>query len=214
MPWRELKETGWNLPVFSISTIITFALAVNTLVRCHGKGAYLEAVAVWKLFLTLTAFSLELFGGVWQAGSDSDVPWPTVWVLFMIPYLAVTVAGVAIIGVALDALRQVAAWEEGPETQEHLDRRGKLMIFVFIIPIFSFFALCGLAAGYIEDDDFQGRETWLFVAKVLAAIMVLMGAFYSDWALAFLAGDATGLLAQPALAWVYFFAKRLAMLSF
>jgi len=71
--------------------------------------------------------------------------------------------------------------------------------------------------------DVLNREYWhaqvgeLWAHVFFGVFLAVACSFYTDWALAFIAGDMVGhgegKVAQ-ALSWVYFFSKRIAMLGF
>ena len=65
-PWTFLHMVKLDAALFVVAFLITFSLSIATLVRCQGTTE-LQCVAVWKLFLGVTAFALEMFGTFWQS---------------------------------------------------------------------------------------------------------------------------------------------------
>ncbi|KAK4187335.1 hypothetical protein QBC35DRAFT_234456 [Podospora australis] len=213
-PWTELQMVKLDTAIFFVSFIITFSLSVNTLVRCQGTEE-LQCVAVWKLFLAVTAFAMELYGVFWQEPEKGGFSLTTIWTFFMIPYLLSSIAGIA--GLAS------AVMNYNDDADRNPPGVTPLLPHWLWICTFCVISVLGIMVGgmllvlvYLQQMLWDEGRVWRTLKGVVIA-MIVMNAIYSDWALAFLANDMIGQgegRTGQTLTWVYFFAKRLAMLSF
>lgn len=215
-PWLIRKNRLWVLDICLtiLGLIGTTISTLYTMVKCRGAWQFI-LLAMWKFILSLT-LSAGGISTVWmarkkakdqvgyspidpRARTQQSVHTTNIQLLIT-PYLVSTLAGY----VGLFSIVQ-AAWSLTPTLQT--------ITYVYI----SLTAVSVLIAVFVTLMSGERRLSISFglIVFCVAVAIGVLGALYSDWALAAIANNFAGLPDgnNSAPYWIYFISKRLPFFS-
>lgn len=236
--WRRLRHRGVSTAVAAVGFLVTLPLTVLTMVRCRSTWGFI-LVAVWKLVLsaTLTGMTVHAARMIYDApkpaaaaarttktDADADADYQRlledavtldpryrkqfgrIWYWSIFYFLG---AVLGFIGICNIASKHMAA---NAQLRAVTGAFGGLVLLV--VACVAGISCCAMSG----KTGCVGKLGLSFVVCGAATVFVLtvLFAFYTDWALAALAGDLVGRPGgeNAAVYWVYFAAKRLPMASF
>ncbi|KAK0730252.1 hypothetical protein B0H67DRAFT_446995, partial [Lasiosphaeris hirsuta] len=217
MPWRPLRHRWFDTALALVGFCITLSMTVLTMLRCRNTWPFI-LIAVWKQVFstTLTVMAVHAAAPASHFGSEPD--FGKIW-WWCIPYSLGAIVG--FVGIM-------------ELVKENIASNSQLKIITGVLGGVALALILADACIYwmpprsrslYRPDSNTGRVVARIAARIAGQflsivgasllVMTLLFAFYSDWALAALAGDIAG---QPTrdnavFYWLYFAAKRLPMLS-
>lgn len=209
-PWSFKRNKHWKMDTLLgvVSLLSTTITSIFTIVRCRGSWQFV-VLAVWKMILSLNLgfvsvhTALNLRKGVyekhpWARGNDSvALSGPAMWCAISLWGIMAGCAGI------FDLVHK--SW--------HLPAvkglTAGLIVFTALLYVLGFVYVLNHDKWDRFDDDILPGMTlgWVGICSI---------ALYSDWILAAIADDWTGVPDgnNAVLYWIYFAAKRLTMASF
>jgi hypothetical protein len=215
-PWIQNKHSGFDLWLSIVGLTVTIIVSSLTMVRCRSKWQFI-VIAAWKLDLSVTFGLLSLHAAAIIpksrmqdfddfTGGHGEAAKVLFWLLLYIPGVAAGMAGL---------LSLVA---------DTIATNHNVMVVTAVFGSITLFvaAVVGLIVCCVfADKASTGVIFGSFVGSSLSACLValgcfgILGAFYSDWILASIAENMSGVPSSDnaALYWSYFVAKRLPFFS-
>jgi hypothetical protein len=186
-PFSELSAGKLDLCLSILQMVITVSIAAFTISRCRSRWQFI-LIAVWKLVMSLVVgvwgftASLSAIDGASGydpiAGKKSESP--ILWIL--IPYgLAAIVGLVGLFSLVVENIHNPLVWKITAVFGSVVAAAG---VIGFLVWFFGNFA----------DEGWLGRglAAAFGVLGIMAAAMVILCAFYSDWILGALTGSLVG----------------------
>jgi hypothetical protein len=210
-PWRRNKHSYFDLLLAIVGLIVTIIISALTMVRCRSRWQFV-AIAAWKLDLSVTFGFLSLHAAAilpksalddWDeyTGGHGDAAKVLFWLILYIPGVVAGMAGLlSLVGETIHSNHDV----------------------LVVTSVFGAVTLAAaLLVGLLVCCGSNGRIFQSLVGSGLTTLFVILGcfgvlgAFYSDWILAAIAENMSGMPSSDnaALYWSYFVAKRLPFFS-
>ncbi|KAK0627467.1 hypothetical protein B0T14DRAFT_474270 [Immersiella caudata] len=239
MPWRPLRHKWLDIGIAVSSFCIGLTMTVLTMVRCRNTWPFI-LIAVWKQVFSTTLTVMAVHAAREPQNRPQHRPqhrypprnynvileqpnyqerFRNIW-WWCIPYS---------LGAIVGAVGILALVKNNISSNHQLQIITGVFGGVGLVLVLADVGIYWLASRRSGQDELRyyggDSEIGKLVAKAANSILVLVGAslfvgtllfaFYSDWALAALAGDIVGRPTRDNAVyyWLYFAAKRLPMLS-
>lgn len=224
VPWRVLNEPVHSIIFATCGLVVTVIINILTTIRCRQSWEFV-LISLWKMTLSLSQAAITIHAMV-VVRKLEPADWRYTHSLKdelgeqgVLNWLYIYSCGIVLGLIGLCSLVAVEINSNGP-LRDVTIAFGILASLSF--GVLSFFLLDKQVLKFAreEGDGFWSFRTSLHTMKwVSLSAMIAIGfllALYSDFALAAIANSWAGAPSSDdeILFWVYFFAKRLPMLSF
>lgn len=178
-----------------LTLILAVGLAVFTIIRCRNRYEFM-LIAIWKIFMTTVLVCTTISAPLIKRNKGNTKK-SIRWVILYFPGLTVGFVGLC------------------PLVKENWGNNVvRIVTYVFGGAVVGVAVTVGVISFCLQNDE-GFVMAWLW--GIAAAIMAwgCLGAIYSDWILAAIAGNLAGIPSgdNVILYWTYFVVKRLPLLS-
>ncbi|TFK75687.1 hypothetical protein BDN72DRAFT_451227 [Pluteus cervinus] len=209
-PARKVAYSSLDLWLGVFALLGSSGMAIFTLARCRNTWQLLT-IGVWKLSVSLvngiTAVNVAALvsrahkrNAEKAAEVDVDASDTSGWIALYIPGLLAGISGLMSLVV---------------QNWDIVALRKLTIAFYTIVGLGLGIAILVILNNVRRRDLSDGMETFWTGVSASFGIFMVLAALYSDWAIAIMAHNLTGLPSgdNSAFYWTYFFAKRLTMFT-
>ncbi|AEO63063.1 uncharacterized protein THITE_2039607 [Thermothielavioides terrestris NRRL 8126] len=226
--WNRLKRRRFNIFVSAVGFCVSCPVTVLTMVRCRRTWPFI-LLAIWKLFLsaTITIMAIHAANANREAPARRYPPswseqFQRIWWWVLLYFVGTVVGFVGLMDIVKNNMGTAG------RLRAVTGAFGGITLFlVLLFVIGSMFEERDTNRRLNKEQGEPPRDRRGQIAELLSnfsivmflsfsvAMVAILFAFYTDWALAAVAGDLVGMPGGDNLLfyWLYFAAKRFPMLS-